>query len=181
MMTFAENINTIMKEKDEQTELLMDFIKVARQWQLLFLMEMDFYDISANKIEAECNMSKSVFKHFCTQIAEPLKIIQLKNGIIHILRERDLRECQQMEKEIISYPKTDAFLDNIKRMELYLPFDIEEDFIKAAGTLDKSHQCSKAIKKMKNLMKEMKIPPIQRRVGKIAAKKIIDELTHRNA
>lgn len=170
-----------MKKKDLQTVHIMHFIKVARQWQLFYLSEMEYHNISETKIKTESGMSDDVLKKFYTGIVQPIKIMQMKNGIKHILKERDLKECQHMGKKSISYPKTEAFLDDIKRMELYMPWDIEEEFIKAASSLDQGNHIKSMIEGMNDLMKQMNFPPFQRKVGKNLAKKTIDQLTHQNA
>ncbi len=156
----------------------MDFIKVARHWQELLLMEMVVYGISTNQIKEKSGFAHAVFNHFCDGIAQPIKIIQLKNTIKHILKERDLQNCQSIGKQSVTYPQAAAFLEDIKRMELYMPWGDEEDFIQAAGHLDQGNKIQKAIADMKELMEQEGIPPIETNVGKREAQRRIDQLTH---
>ena len=167
-----------MKKTNNQPKSMIDFIKVARCRQELLLMEMKVLGISSKQIEAECGMSPKVFKNFIDGIAQPIKLILLKDTIKHILKERDIRNCQNIGKQSVTYPRTEAFLEDIERMELYMPLEYEEAFIRAAGHLDQGNHIESIIADMKDLMKREGIPPIETNVGKREAKRRIDLLTH---
>ena len=154
-----------------------NYIKVARKWQELLIREMEIHDISRNRILQESGMAKSVYENFYKAIARPIKIIQLKNTIKHILKQKDLKECENVGKSKCRFPRTEMFLNDIKLMDLNMPLAEEEDFIKATSSLDRHNNFRKEISDMKDFIKEEGIPPFAEKVGKHNAKEIIRKLT----
>ena len=147
----------------------------------MLIREMEIYDISGTRVQQDGGMSKSVYENFYKAIARPIKIIQLKNTIKHILKQKDLKECENVGKSRCRFPKTESFLNDIKLMDLNMPQVEEEDFIKASSSLDLHNKFRKEITAMKAVLKEEGIPPIDEKVGKHNAKEIIRKLTSGDA
>ena len=177
--------NNVSKKMDHSDDLYPEhrrnYIKVARKWQELLIREMEIYDISGTRVQQESGMSKSVYENFYNAIARPIKIIQLKNTIKHILKQKDLRECENVGKSRCCFPKTESFLNDIKLMDLNMPLGEEEDFIKASSSLDLHNNFRKEISIMEAILKEEGIPPFDEKVGKHKAKEIIRKLTSGDA